>query len=178
MSDSLWSHGLQHARLFCPSPSPGACSTSCPLSQWCHPLSSPSPPSIFPSIRVFLMSQFFKSGGQSTGASASASVLLEMTYHNLMIGAITCPPLDVSNLRYRDNKTVCTLSKVLASILLRPERKFETCLYFSEIYTVNSLDNSLKMTYFGHCFFAFIPKYFLNSVGFLLPDVNNTDTCL
>ena len=50
VSDSLWPHGLQHARLPCPgvpSPTPGACSNSCPLSQWCHhpslPLSSPCP---------------------------------------------------------------------------------------------------------------------------------------
>ena len=57
---TLWdSHGLWQARLPCPSPSPGACSNSCLLSQWCYPtnsslLSSPSPlPSIFPSIRVF-----------------------------------------------------------------------------------------------------------------------------
>ena len=48
MSDSLQRHGMQHARLSCPSPSPGACSNSYPVSQWCHPticpLSSPSPP--------------------------------------------------------------------------------------------------------------------------------------
>ena len=37
MSDSLWPHGLQHTRLACPSPTPRACSNSCPLSQWCHP---------------------------------------------------------------------------------------------------------------------------------------------
>ena len=37
MFDSLWPHGLQHARVPCPSPTPGACSNSCPLSQWCHP---------------------------------------------------------------------------------------------------------------------------------------------
>ena len=37
MSDSLWPHGLQHTRLPCPWPIPGACSNSCPLSQWCHP---------------------------------------------------------------------------------------------------------------------------------------------
>ena len=45
VSDSLWPHGLQHARLPCPSPSLGACSNSCPLSWWCHPtiLSSASP---------------------------------------------------------------------------------------------------------------------------------------
>ena len=58
MSDSLWPHGLQHIRLPCPSPTVGACSNSCPLSQWCHPtISSCHPllllPSIFPSIRVF-----------------------------------------------------------------------------------------------------------------------------
>ena len=57
MSDSLWPHGLQHARLPCPSPTHGACSNSSPLSRWCHPtISSSLPlllPSIFPSIRVF-----------------------------------------------------------------------------------------------------------------------------
>ena len=57
VSDSLWSHGLQHTRLPCPSPSPGACSDSCPSSQWCHPTISSSvvPFSsclVFPSIRV------------------------------------------------------------------------------------------------------------------------------
>ena len=55
--DSLWHHGLQHASLPCPSPSPGAC--LCPLNRWCHPTISSSVvpllllPSIFPSIRVF-----------------------------------------------------------------------------------------------------------------------------
>ena len=58
MSDSLWPHGLQHIRLPCPSPTLGACSNSCPSSQWCHPtISSCRPllllPSVFPSIRVF-----------------------------------------------------------------------------------------------------------------------------
>ena len=58
MSDSLWPHGLQHARPPCPSPTLGIYSNSCPLSQWRHPTISSSvilllPPSIFPSIRVF-----------------------------------------------------------------------------------------------------------------------------
>ena len=58
VSDSLWPRESQQARLPCPSPTPGACSNSCPLSQWCHPtISSCLPrfllPSIFPSIRVF-----------------------------------------------------------------------------------------------------------------------------
>ena len=58
MSDSLWAHGLQHARPPCPSPTPGACSNSCSSSQWCHPtiiLCCPLLllPSIFPNFRVF-----------------------------------------------------------------------------------------------------------------------------
>ena len=81
MSDSLQPHGLQHARLPCPSPTPGACSNSCPLTQWCHPniLSSVVPFSSylqsFPARGSFLISQLFTSGGQSIGPSASASVL-------------------------------------------------------------------------------------------------------
>ena len=74
-------HGLQHARLPCPSPSPGACSNSCPLSQWCPPTipSSVIPFSSclqsFPASGSFLTSQLFTSSGQSIGASASTSVL-------------------------------------------------------------------------------------------------------
>ena len=79
-SNSLWSHGLQHIRRPCPSPSPRACSNSCPLSQWYHPIISPSviPFSCFqsfPASGSFPMSQFFASGGQSIGTSASAFVL-------------------------------------------------------------------------------------------------------
>ena len=59
VSDSLWPHGLQHARFPCPSLSPKVCSNSCPLSWWCYPTISSSDVailllvSIFPSIRVF-----------------------------------------------------------------------------------------------------------------------------
>ena len=81
MSNSLQSHGLQHARLPCPSPTPGASSNSCPLSRWCHPTISSSviPFSSclqsFPASGSFPRSQFFASGGQSIGVSASTSVL-------------------------------------------------------------------------------------------------------
>ena len=74
-------HGLQHARLPCPSPTPGACSNSCLLNQWCHPtISSFVVPfssclQSFPASGSFLMSQLFASCGQTIGASASASVL-------------------------------------------------------------------------------------------------------
>ena len=78
--DSLWPHGLQHARLPCPSPTPAVCSNSCPSSQWCHPTISSSviPFSCLQSLPAsgsFQMSQFFASGGQSIGVSTSASVL-------------------------------------------------------------------------------------------------------
>ena len=81
MSDSLWPHGLQHARLPCPSPTPGNCSNSCPSSRWCHPtISSSVVPfsSHLQSLPVSgssQMSQFFTLAGQSIGVSASASVL-------------------------------------------------------------------------------------------------------
>ena len=82
MSDTLRPHGLQHARLACPSPTPRVYSNSCPLSWWCHPsnhliLCHPFllPPSIFPSSGSFPMSQFFASGGQTIGISTSISVL-------------------------------------------------------------------------------------------------------
>ena len=81
VSDSLWPHGLQHARLPYPSPTPRACSNSCPSSWWCPAtisssviLFSPCFQS-FPASGSFPVSQFFTSGGQSIGVSASASVL-------------------------------------------------------------------------------------------------------
>ena len=79
VSDFLWPHGLQHTRLPCPSPTPGACSNSCPFSQWCHPTISSSVipffscPQSLPASGSFPMSQFFGLGGQSIGVSASAS---------------------------------------------------------------------------------------------------------
>ena len=77
---TLWLHGLQQTVPPCPSPTPGGYSNSSPLSWWCHPTISSSviPFSClqsFPASGYFPMSQFFASGGQSIGASASASVL-------------------------------------------------------------------------------------------------------
>ena len=81
MSDSLWPHESQHARPPCLSPTPGVYSNSCPASRWCHPAISSSVvpfsscPQSFPASGSFPMSQLFTWGGQSTGVSASASVL-------------------------------------------------------------------------------------------------------
>ena len=81
MSDCLQFHGLQHTWLLFPSLSPRDCSNSCPLSRGCHPTTScsvvPSSSRLrsFPESGSFSMSRLFTSGGQSIGASASASVL-------------------------------------------------------------------------------------------------------
>ena len=81
MSNSLWPHGLPHARLPCPSPSPGVFSNSYSLSWWCHPTISSSVVSFssclqsFPGSGSFPVSWLFASGGQSIRAWASASVL-------------------------------------------------------------------------------------------------------
>ena len=81
MSNSLWPHGLQHAMLSCPSPTPRACLNSRSLSQRCHPATSSSVipfsscPQSFPASGSFQMSQFFASGAHNIGVSASVSVL-------------------------------------------------------------------------------------------------------
>ena len=81
VSDSLQPHGLQYTRLPCPSPTPGACSDSCPSSRWCHPTISSSVVPLtshlqsFPASGSFPVSKFFTSGGQSIEVSASASAL-------------------------------------------------------------------------------------------------------
>ena len=92
MSDSLWPHGLQHTRLPCPSLTTRACSNSCPSNWSCHPTipSSVIPFSSclqsFPALGSFQMSQFFTSGGQSIGVSASALVLPMNSQGWLLLG--------------------------------------------------------------------------------------------
>ena len=86
LSGSLWPHGLQHARLPCTSPTPGACSNSCPSSWWCHPAISSSGvpfssclPS-FPASGSFPVSQLFAAGGQRTE--------LQPQHHSVLFNAI------------------------------------------------------------------------------------------
>ena len=103
LSDSLWPHGLQHTRLPCLSPTPGACSNSCPLSRWCHPTISFSVAPFSSCLQSFPASGV--SSNESVlcirwpriGASASASVL-PMNYQGWfplgLTGLITCYPRD------------------------------------------------------------------------------------
>ena len=101
--DSLWPHGLQHARLPCLSPTPRACSNSCPSSWWCHPTISSSVVPFsscfqsFPTSGSFPVSQFFTSGGQSIGASASVLPMNIQDWFSLgWIGWISLQPKGLS----------------------------------------------------------------------------------
>ena len=120
VSDSMWPHGLQHTRLPCPSLSqellkPMSTVWMMPSSHLvlCHPLLLL--PSVFPSIRVFSMSQLFTSGGQSFGASASASVFL--------INIQGWFPLELTGLISLLSKK---LSKVFCSTTIRKPQFFGT----------------------------------------------------
>ena len=103
MSNSLQLHELQHTRIPCPSPTPGACSNTCPSSRWCHPAISTSVITFssclqsLPASGSLPMSQFFTSGGQSIGASASASVLpmnIQDWFPSGLTGLSPCSPRD------------------------------------------------------------------------------------
>ena len=93
-------HGLQHARLPYPSPSPRACSNSCPLNGWCHPTISSSVilysscPQSFPESGSFPMSRLFTSGGQSIGASGSAFSMNIQDWFPLGLVWSPCSPRD------------------------------------------------------------------------------------
>ena len=94
---TLWPHELQHARLPCPSLSPGVCSNSCPLSWWCHPTVSFSVTLFFcdqssPPSRSFPASQLFTSGDGSIRASASASTLPVNIQDCFSLGLLVGPP--------------------------------------------------------------------------------------
>ena len=92
VSNSLQPHESQHTRPHCPSPTPGVYTNSRPSSRWCHPAISSSVvpfsscPQSLPASKSFPMSQLFASGGQSTGVSASASVLPMNTQDSSPLG--------------------------------------------------------------------------------------------
>ena len=127
LSSSLQPHGLQHPGFPCPSLFPRICSNSCPLSQCCHPTISSSVSHFssclqsFPASGSFPMSQFFTSGGQNIGASASASVL-PMNIHGWF-------PLGLTGL-------ISLLSKGLSRIFLKHHSSKASVLWFSAFFTV------------------------------------------
>ena len=113
LSDPLWPHELQHTRPPCPSPTPGVHPNPCPFSLWCHPtISSSVVPfssclQFSPASGYFPISQFFTSGGQSIGASASTSVLPMNTQDWFPLGWTGCISLQSKGLsRVFSNTTV------------------------------------------------------------------------
>ena len=111
VSDSLWPHGLQHTRLPCPSPTRVACSNSCLSNQWCHPTMSSSVVPFsscfqsFPASGSFQMSQFFTVGGQSIGASASASIPPTNIRDRFILGLTDCISLQSKGLSQESSLT-------------------------------------------------------------------------
>ena len=125
-TDFSQSHGLQHARLPCPSPTPELTQNSCPSSRGCHPTISPSviPFSShlqsFPASGSFQMSQFFISGGQSIGVSASASVLpmnIQDWFHLQWTGWISLQSKGFSRVF---SNTIQSISSLALSFLYSP----------------------------------------------------------
>jgi len=127
MSDSLPPHGLQHVRPPCSSPTPGVHSNSCPLSWWCHPSISSSVvpfsshPQSFPASGPFQMSQFFASGGQSIGVSASVSVLPMNIQDSFPLGW---------------TGWICLQSKGLSRVELSPQFKSISTSVLSFLYSI------------------------------------------
>ena len=127
MSDSLQTHGLQHARPPCPSPTPKVHTNPCPLSWWCHPTISSSgipfssSPQSFPASGSLPMSQFFASGGQSIGVSASKSVLPMNTQDLSPLGLAGWISLQSKGLsRVFSNTTVQSINSSVLSFLYSP----------------------------------------------------------
>ena len=130
---------LQHARLPCPSPSPGVCSNLCPLSWWCHPsISSSVIPfssclQSFPASGSFLMSQLFASWDQSIGASVSASLLLMISFRIDWFHLSLWESKELSRVLSKFYFAMHILAKALHKLLIfviklvRPHRELMVC---------------------------------------------------
>ena len=137
MSDSLWPHEPQHVKLPCPSSTPGVHPNPCSLSRWCHPTISSSviPCSSclqsFPASGSSQMSQLFPSGGQSTGVSASISVLPINTQNWSPLGWTVWISLQSKG-----------LSRVFSNTTVHPKKRYfvSYLLFLSH----KSLSNSLR----------------------------------
>ena len=176
VSNHLQPHGLQHSRLPCPPLSPGFCPNSCPLSQWCHPTISSSVALFsscllsFPTSGSFPVSWLSISGGQSIGASASASALvLPMNIQSWfplgLTGLSPCYPKDSQE--FSPVTQFKSISFSVLSLLYGP-----TLTSIQKYWKNHSLDNldlcwqrSLLFNMLSRFVIAFLPR----SKGFLIP---------
>ena len=132
VSNSLWPHELQRARFPCPSPTPGVYPNPCPSSQQCHPTISSSVipfsscPQPFPASWSFQMSQLFASGGQSTGASVSPSVLPKNIQDWFSLGLTSWISLQSKG-----------LSKMFSTITVQKHQFFSAQLYSPNLTSIH-----------------------------------------
>ena len=130
MSNSLRPHGLQHARLTCPSLCPGVCSDSCPLSQWCHPTTSFSVVPFSSFLQFFPASesspsQLFTSGGQNIRASTSAPVLpmdIQAWLSSRLTGLVSLQSKGLSKVYFRLSQSTgfgCPVSCIELILVMR-----------------------------------------------------------
>ena len=143
MPDSLQSHGPQHTRPPCPSPTPGV--YSCPLSWWCHPTISSSVVPFsshlqsFPASGSFQISQFFSLGGQSIGVSASASVLPMNIQDWFPLGWIGCISLLSRGLSRVFFNTTVQKHQLEEYISLLPQNSCYYIKYFVQTFYIISI---------------------------------------
>ena len=130
MSDSLWPHGLQQAKLPCPSPTPRACSNSCPSSRCCHTtISSTVVPfssclQSLPASGSFPMSHFFLSGGENIGASTS---VLQMNIQDwFLLGLTGLTPLQSKGLRVFSNTSKASVLWCLGFFIIQLSHPYMT----------------------------------------------------
>ena len=159
LSNSLWPHGLQDARPPFPSPTPGVYTNSCPSSQWCHPTISSSVVPFsshlqsFPASGSFPMSQFFASGGQSIGASASAIVLPKNTQDWSPLGGTDWISLQSKR-----------LSRIFSNTTVQKHNSSAISFLYSPSLTSNWKNHSLtRWTFVGKVMsllFNMLPRFF------------------
>ena len=175
---SLQPHRLQHARLPCPSPTPRACSNSCPSSRWYHPIISSSviPFSSrlqsFPASGSFPMSQFFPSGGQTIGVSASALVLSMNIQDWFPLGLTGLISMQSKRLSwvfsnttvqkyqfFGDQHSLIYMCKIIFSL-----KHFDCCTVFSFIYFVEEI--LISKDFFSHLYVTYF-RYFWLTEGLI-----------
>ena len=158
VSDSLWPHGLQHARPPCPSPTSGACSNSCPSSQWCHPTILSSVVAFFYCLQSFPASESFPMSVDTQNIQGNISFSCELRW---------CWQREEKEPAFRKQKKISDLEILLKVEITNILRRFLSFLF--GLYTF-----LLKVLYI---FLPNSPYFFLQLANFRLP-LSERNTCV